>query len=119
MVKQVNFVTALESEQGSLERKSMKRSVDDKVDEALYMFFLQKRSSSQPISGPLLCEKALCFNEKLNGENTFQAISGWLRNFKSRHGIQENVLHGEKLSASMVDAMNFGQKLKEIIESEQ
>lgn len=35
---------ALESDQGSLEQKSMKRSFDDKVHEVLYKWSLQKRS---------------------------------------------------------------------------
>ncbi|KRZ72713.1 Jerky -like protein-like [Trichinella papuae] len=33
--------------------------------------------------------------------------SGWLRNFKSRHGIRELKIHGEKLSADNESAENF------------
>lgn len=116
----MKYVTGLESEQGSLDRKSMKKSFDDKVDKALHMWFLQKRSSGHPISGPLICEKAIFFNEKLNGENTnaFQASSGWLRNFKLRHGIREIGLHGEKLSASTEAATKFVKEFIEFVESE-
>ncbi|XP_054709506.1 jerky protein homolog-like [Uloborus diversus] len=116
----MKYLTGLESEQGSLDRKSMKKSFDDKVGKALHMWFLQKRSSGHPISGPLLCEKALFFNEKLNGENTntFQASSGWLRNFKLRHGIREIGLHGEKLSVSTESATKFVKEFIEFVKSE-
>ncbi|KRY38783.1 SWI/SNF-related matrix-associated actin-dependent regulator of chromatin subfamily E member 1 [Trichinella spiralis] len=61
-------------------------------------WILRKRALDQPISGPILQEKALAFSTKLDIDN-FVANSGWLRNLKSRHGIRELKIHGEKLSA--------------------
>lgn len=98
----------LESEQENLEQKSIKRFFNDKVDKALCMWFLQKCSSGQPISGPLLCEKTQFFNEKLNGVNGFLVTFRCFRNFKLCYGIKEIRLHEENLSASMMVTTNFG-----------
>ncbi|KRY93707.1 hypothetical protein T4D_13178, partial [Trichinella pseudospiralis] len=54
----------------------------------------------QPISGFILQEEALVFSTKL-GIDDFVANSGWLRNFKSWHGILELKIYGEKLSADI------------------
>ena len=74
---------------------------DSKLEDAVYVWFTQKRSMGEPISGPLLCEKALQFNEKLGGSPDFKASSGWLKNSKSRHGIRELQIEGEKLSGDV------------------
>lgn len=42
----------------------------------------------------MICLKA--FNEQLNGPKDFKARSGWLKNFKNRHGIKELDIQGEK-----------------------
>ena len=60
----------------------------------------------------MLCKKALLFNEGLNGDASFKASSGWLRNFKLRHGIREIEIQGEKLSVSSVNAEKFISELK-------
>ena len=39
-------------------RKVMRLVNDDKLDEAVYLWFSQKRSQDMPVSGPVLCEKA-------------------------------------------------------------
>jgi hypothetical protein len=39
------------------------KKADIKVEEAIYKWFMQKRSAGQPISGPILCEKALCLTK--------------------------------------------------------
>ncbi|GFU77073.1 hypothetical protein TNCV_1701551 [Trichonephila clavipes] len=42
------------------------------LDRALYLWFSQRRSKSDPISGPLLCEKNLELPEKLGGSTDFK-----------------------------------------------
>ncbi|KAG5860986.1 hypothetical protein JTB14_029770 [Gonioctena quinquepunctata] len=69
-----------------------------------------------PISGPILCEKAKILAEKL-GYSSFKASNGWLRNFKFRHGVRELDLAGEKLSADSAAAENFIEKFKTASES--
>ncbi|UYV79405.1 hypothetical protein LAZ67_17002495 [Cordylochernes scorpioides] len=93
----INFASVMEDERGSSTRKMMRKPQNDKVDDALYKWFLQQRSQGEPISGPILCEKALVFNEELNGDPYFKASQGWLRNFKARHGIRDLEIHIEKV----------------------
>lgn len=52
------------------------------------------------ISSSILCEKAKKIYEKIkeNGNSKFCASSGWLKNFKKRHGIRFLQIVGEKLS---------------------
>lgn len=45
-----------------------------------FTWFMRKIASGHPISGYLLCEKSLDFNEKLGGDSSFVASTGWLRN---------------------------------------
>lgn len=74
---------------------------DEDLEDAVYLWFTQRRSLGELIWGPLICEKALQFNAQLNGPKDFKAISGWLRNFKARHGIRELDIQGEKLSSDL------------------
>lgn len=53
----------------------------------------------------MLCENALQLNKKLGGNESFVASNGWLYRFKSRHGIRELKIQGEKMSVN-VDAAN-------------
>jgi hypothetical protein len=67
-------------------------------DDAVYKWFLQKPSTDELMFGPLLCEKALLFSEKIGGPSTtFQASTGWLKRLKSHHGIRGLHIEGEKL----------------------
>ena len=106
----------LDSEVGSSSRKTMKKAKSELLEDAVYTWFLQKRSSGQPLSGPILCEKALQLNMKLGGDQTFTASSGWLKNFKLRHGIRQIEIHGEKLSADAPAAVSFSENLKKHLE---
>lgn len=78
----------------------------------MYCWFLQKRSTGQPISGPLLCEKALQVNKKIGGDESFVASNRWLYRFKSRHGIRELEIQGEKMPADVDAANSFKDDLK-------
>ena len=68
-----------------------------------FRWFIQQRSTGAPISGPLLQEKAKHFSTQLNTETVdreFKASTGWLEKFKTRHGIRNLSIQGEKLSAA-------------------
>ncbi|GFS83539.1 jerky-like protein [Trichonephila clavipes] len=65
----LNFVSKLDSEDGSKRRKTMREVKDVVLDRALYLWFSQRRSKSDPISGPLLCEKKTW---KLGGSTDFK-----------------------------------------------
>lgn len=82
------------------------------------MWFTQKRSLGEPISGPLLCEKTLQLNKKLDGPSDFKASSGWLTNFKIRHGIRELQIEGEILSGDNAGSEAFKIKFNEIVRTQ-
>lgn len=102
-------------EDGSISRKAMKNPNNQLLEEALYSWFLQKRSTGQPISGPLVCEKALELNEKLGGDESFLASNGRLDRFKKRHGIRELEIQGEKMSADTNAANTFKDDFQQIL----
>uniref|UniRef100_A0A1B6LJJ7 HTH CENPB-type domain-containing protein n=1 Tax=Graphocephala atropunctata TaxID=36148 RepID=A0A1B6LJJ7_9HEMI len=108
----VNFVSVLENEDGSSSRKSMKTAENKELEEAVFKWFLQQRTLGNPLSGPIICEKATLFAEKMNSLGSFKASNGWLRNFKARQGIRELDLSGEKLSADPKAAENFIETFK-------
>ena len=90
------------------------------MDKALYAWFIQQRSTGTPISGPLLQEKAKHFSTQLNTETAdreFKASTDWLEKFKTRHGIRNLSIQGEKLSAAAEETVEpFLQKLHKVIE---
>ena len=102
------------------QRKTMRMADDDKLDEALFLWFVQKRSQGMPISGPLLCEKAIQLNSKLYGESAppFKASRGWLWRFCNRHGMRQLSIQGEKLSSDMTAPDPFKKELQDLIEKE-
>lgn len=79
--------------------KMMKTAVNDKVNEALFLWFTQCRSKGLPVSGPILQEKALQFNMQLENDSDFKASEGWLEKWKNRYGVRKLQISGEKLSA--------------------
>ncbi|XP_067136655.1 jerky protein homolog-like [Centruroides vittatus] len=93
------FASVFDSEGGSLHRKTMRMAENQDLDTAVYTWFIQVRSQGQPISGPMICEKALEMNKKLGGNADFKATNGWLKRFKSRHGIRQSDKRAEKLLA--------------------
>jgi len=110
------YVNNLDDANGSLTRKTMKKPKTELLEVAVFM---QNRASGLHISGPLLCEKALYFIKKLGGDSSFVASSGWMRNFKSRHGIRQIEIHGEKLSANTTAAESFSHNVQKYIKKKQ
>ncbi|GBN55968.1 hypothetical protein AVEN_175177-1 [Araneus ventricosus] len=71
-----------------------------------------------PISGIMIPQKALNFNSKLGESKEFQASSGWLENFKNRHGIRQLNIVGEKLSSDIEAGDSFIVELQVFIAQE-
>ena len=67
----------------SREAKTMKLGEHHKLDQAVYLWFKQKRMEGVPVSGPMLCEKAVELSKRLYGETyngetySFTASEGW------------------------------------------
>ena len=87
-------------------------------DTAVYTWFMQIRGQGQPVSGPLICEKAMELNRKLGGKEDFKSSTGWLTRFKSRHGIRELDIQGKKLSAETGAAEKFKETFKSLLENQ-
>lgn len=97
--------------------KVMKVGDDQRLDQAVFVWFKQKRAEGVPISGPLLCEKALELGKIIQGEDTkFKASEGWKWRFCQRHGIRQLSFQGEKLSADKEAADQFVPKFKKLLE---
>lgn len=65
--------------QGNIFKKRCTNIEGSKLEQSLYNWFLQKRSIGDPVTGPMLKEKALEFNALLNGPLNFKASNGFLR----------------------------------------
>jgi len=73
----------------------MRLANDDKLDEAVHQWFVQKCSQNMPVSGPVFCEKAVQLHKQLHKGDAippFQASRGWLWRFCDRHGIRQPFL---------------------------
>lgn len=59
------------------------------LDQAVYVWFKQKRMEGIPDTGPMICEKALELSEQIvgNPDSSFVASEGWKWRFCQRHGI--------------------------------
>lgn len=112
------FASQMESQDGRPnQRKVMKKAANEVLDTALYLWFIQKRSEGIPLSGPIIAEKAIFFNNKLNGDAAFKASSGWLDRFKHRHGIRQLNIEGEKMSAASTETVDaYKKKFKQMVE---
>ncbi|XP_064412796.1 jerky protein homolog-like [Latimeria chalumnae] len=116
--KILKYASKMETGAGLLARKIMRQPVEVKLDEALYNWFLQKRAKGEPVSGPILSEKALQFHQAMGCRSEFKASHGWLESFKKRHGIRQLSIEGEKLSPNKGAADSFIEKFKNIIQNE-
>ena len=64
----------------SVPRTIMRLAENEKVDEALYLWYTQKRSQGIPVTGPILWEKAGMFHHQLHFKqpsSSFYASTGW------------------------------------------
>ena len=94
--------------------KIMKLGEDPKLDQAVFLWFKQKRAEGIPISGHILCEKAAELSKLLLPDSNFKASSGWKWRFCQRHGIRQLSLQGEKLDADTDAAKKFIPELKKV-----
>ena len=100
--------------------KVMKLGSNEKVDEAVFLWFKHARLSGAPVSGQLLCEKAMRLSQIIADSDTsrFSASSGWLKRFCKRFGIRGLTLNGEKLSSDSAAAADFASSFQKFIEDE-
>ena len=105
-------------------RKVMQKANDSALDEALYLWFLQQRLLGAPISGPILCEKALQLFRQIHAlkdtasTEEFKASKGWLWRFCNSHGMKQLVIQGESLSSDTSFVGPFREKLQKLMKDE-
>lgn len=80
-------------------RKVMEVAKNQHLDKVTETRFIQQRLLNRPISGPVVCEKALETNTKLEGPEVFKASSGRIHKFDYCHGIRKLQIQGEPRSA--------------------
>ena len=100
----------------------MRLADNEKVDETVYLWYIQKRSQGIPVTGPILREKAQMFHQELHDDSSsssgFQASTGWQWWFCQRHGIRQLSLQGGKLLYNLDAPDPFREKLLKLIEDE-
>jgi hypothetical protein len=103
-----------------LSRKRTREAENSDLDKCLFDFFVQKRNSGMPLSGPVLQTRALKFPEALgsSGSETFKCSQGWLRRWKQRHRVKQVTISGESRSADIAAAEEFLPKFQECFEKE-
>ncbi|XP_044575083.1 jerky protein homolog-like [Cotesia glomerata] len=102
---------AAENYQGCL--KKLRSPTSTELDNMLYTWFLNTRSSNVPISGPMIKQKAKEIAKDLNIVD-FKASEGWLFGWKRRKAIRQLTISGEKLSADTDAASNHKQDFEKI-----
>lgn len=88
----------------------------EELDSVQYNWFSVKRAEGKPVMGPIIIEKAKKFKADLNVTDSDSHFSeGWLRNFKSRHGIRRLDVTGETRSANGYSAKIYIETFKQIV----
>ncbi|KMR03008.1 jerky-like protein [Lasius niger] len=86
--------------QGQTSKKRCTGVENSPLEQALYEWFLQKKSIGESVTGTMLQEKAVELNKMLNGTSNFKGTNGFISKFKKRHSIGSSTVHGEKTSIS-------------------
>ncbi len=104
----------------SKKAKVLKVGDDEQHDKVVYLWFKQKQIEGVPISGPILCEKAVQLHKKMYGEESILSGStGWQWRFCKRHRIRNLSLEGEKLSADTEASATFITTFNKFVEERQ
>ncbi|XP_059271482.1 tigger transposable element-derived protein 7 [Mustela nigripes] len=103
---------------GAEKRKRTTGAKYGDVDDAVYMWYQQKRSAGVPVRGVELQAAAERFAQCF-GRTDFKASTGWLFRFRNRHAIGNRKISGEQvLSSASENVEPFRQKLYMLIKEE-
>ncbi|KRZ25534.1 Jerky -like protein-like [Trichinella pseudospiralis] len=92
-----DFMTKFQAEGDGDSRKTMKQACNVKLDTALYIWFVQRRSLNQIVSGEILRTKAMYLGAKL--------------------GVDKFSASGERLSADQSSAEDFTKNLSQYLKN--
>lgn len=97
-----------------LQKRSFFKTEGLNIDKLCYEWFVKARNKNIPLSGPIIKSKAKQIAESLGYEN-FNASSGWLEKFRTRHKISFKSISGEAASVNPADVATFNDKIPDII----
>lgn len=89
--------------QGQTSKKRCTGVENSPLEQALYEWFLQKKSIGESVTGAMLQEKAIELNKILNGTSNFKGTNGFISKFKKRHNIGSSTVHGERTANKNVN----------------
>lgn len=112
------FFAEADSPLGMEKRKTMRTAQHENVDKVMIEWFRQRRSEGVPLTGLMLMEQAKVFHKSMNLSTPCEYSTGWLRNFKNRHGIRQLSICGERGAADHEAAENFVDEFAAIVERE-
>ncbi|XP_067123326.1 jerky protein-like [Centruroides vittatus] len=112
--KILHFAAESDSMAGPSRRRTMKKSQLSDLDEAVYQWFTQRKAEGLPVSGPLITEKAMQMYRTMNIDKPFSASTGWLKRFKSRHGIRQTSEGGLTIDKSLQEM--YREEFRKIME---
>lgn len=96
------------SSDSALQRMKIRDPDFTEIDQRVYDWFVSQRTLGIPLSGTLICDKALAIAEQLYGtETSFEGSRGWFNRWQRRHGISQHSIHGEVRSSDNESATTF------------
>lgn len=103
---------------GAEKRKRTTGAKYGDVDDAVYMWYQEKRSAGVPVRGVELQAAAERFAQCF-GRTDFKASTGWLFRFRNRHAIGNQKVCAEQVLSSVPENVEpFRQKLSMLIKEE-
>ena len=108
----------LSSKSGKVKtRKLMKTGKDQALDAAVMKWYVQERSSGVNVRGVELLAAATKLASHLEYTD-FKGSEGWLWRFRNRHGLFNEIQHGEAGDADMASVAPFREKLTRLMSDE-
>uniref|UniRef100_A0A2K5CCU4 HTH psq-type domain-containing protein n=1 Tax=Aotus nancymaae TaxID=37293 RepID=A0A2K5CCU4_AOTNA len=99
----INYANSSDPTSGVSKCKSMKSSTYEELDRVMIEWFNQQKTDGIPVSGTI-CD--------------FNALAGWLIQFKQHHGIPKAAGKGTKLKGDETAASDFCGNFQEFVERE-
>lgn len=111
------FVLKFNVEKETSGLKRMRLPLDQSLDDAVYKWFCQLRSSGLAVRGVEIQAAAKRLAKNLD-INNFKASSGWLFRFRRRHNMTNKKICDENLSTDNETVEPFRKKLNDILKAE-
>ena len=104
-----------------LKQRKLRKATHEKLEERLYMWFVERKEVGDPITDWLLRQKALELITEFGSPSTFKASLGWVAKFKIRYDIRLadiQRIHREHRTTNNVAAEEFVSNFARQIEEE-